>query len=58
MGIGALVGGITAYSEGQDILTGVITGALLGAAVGGVIVVGGVALTGGISSVLSKTVTI
>ncbi len=61
LGIGALVGGtlggITAYSEGQDILTGVITGALLGAAVGGVIGVGGVALTGGISSVLSKTVT-
>lgn len=45
LGIGTLVGGtlggITAYSEGQNILTGVLTGALLGA----------------VSSVLGKTVT-
>ena len=55
--IGATLGGITAYSNGQDILTGALTGALLGAAVGGIIGVGGVALSGAVSSVLGKTAT-
>ncbi len=59
LGIGALVGGtlggVTVYSEGQDILTGVLTAALLGAAVDGFIGVGGAALIYVISSVLSKT---
>ena len=61
LGVGALVGGtlggITAYSEGQDILTGVLTGALLGAAVGAVVGIGGAALSGAVSSVLGKTAT-
>ena len=61
LGVGALiggaVGGITAYSEGQDILTGILTGALLGAAVGAVIGIGGAALSGAVSSVLGKTAT-
>ena len=61
LGVGALVGGalggITAYSEGQDVLTGVLTGALLGAAVGAVVGIGGAALSGAVSSVLSKTAT-
>ena len=61
LGVGALVGGtlggITAYSEGQDILTGVLTGALLGAAVGAVVGIGGAVLSGAVSSVLSKTAT-
>ena len=55
--IGGTLGGITAYSEGQDILTGILIGALLGAAVGGIIGVGEVALSGAVSSVLSKTAT-
>ena len=61
LGVGALVGGtlggITAYSEGQDILTGVLTGALLGAAVGAVVGIGGAALSGAVSSALGKTAT-
>lgn len=55
--VGGTLGGITAYSEGQDILTGILTGALLGAAVGAVVGIGGVALSGAVSSVLSKTAT-
>lgn len=55
--VGGSLGGITAYSEGQDILTGVLTGALLGAAVGAIVGIGGAALSGAVSSVLSKTAT-
>ena len=61
LGVGALVGGtlggITAYSKGQDIFTGILTGALLGAVVGGIVGIGGVALSGAVSSVLGKTAT-
>lgn len=57
LGIGALVGGVTAHFEGQNVLTGVLTGALLGAAIGVIIGVGGAALSGAVSSVLGKTVT-
>ena len=55
--MGGTLGGITAYSEGQDILTGVLTGDLLGAAVGGIIGVGGAAFSGAVSSFLGKTAT-
>ncbi|MDY2888974.1 MAG: RHS repeat-associated core domain-containing protein, partial [Candidatus Caccosoma sp.] len=55
--LGGALGGITAISNGQDILTGVLTGAVLGAAVGAVVGIGGVALSGAVSSVLGKTAT-
>ena len=56
--IGGVLGGYTAYSNGQDILTGIFTGALLGAAVGAVIGIGSTAvLSGAFSSLAGKAVT-
>ena len=55
--IGGALGGYTAYTNDQDVLTGIFTGALLGAAVGAVVGIGGAALSGAMSSVLSKTTT-
>ena len=52
------MGGYTAYSNGQDILTGIFTGALLGAAIGAVICIGSTAvLSGAFSSLAGKAVT-
>ena len=56
--IGGVLGGYTAYSNGQDILTSIFTGSLLGAAVGAVICIGSTAvLSGAFSSLAGKAVT-
>ena len=61
LGVGAVIGGVlggyTAYTNGEDVVTGALTGALLGAAVGAIIGIGGAALSGAVSTTLSKTAT-
>lgn len=47
---GGTIGGITAYSNGQDVLSGVVTGAIIGGAVGAVVGLGSGAILAGLKS--------
>ena len=56
--LGGALGGVTAYSENQDVNAGILTGALLGSAAGAIVGVGSTAiLSSAVSSTIGKATT-